>query len=580
MTYLRPGACLDISRRMEPTPIWLDHLKLLAASESLRLEAVGKEGLQDLVERGLIQKDEHPKQAGLESRYEALQETHRAILEARGCADRLQRRMSARSLLGGLLPMGGAVRPGPNDPDVLELLSLLERLKLQLRGVGDPEQLPDQLERIQDHLQVEGRDCLDRLADTDREIDKLQKQTPSGTLVEPEGFFILTRAGEAALPEARVLDAFETVLQATLGAHPFQSSGSAHFREDPASLLVYFLEGLARDERPSALMTEYEQLLEAYERNAHFAELRPLRAKIGFLVRLLRASREEPKRAYLWCNRERLHALLGRIRPLVPASVAASGWHLPYAADLFLADGGLFADEAQADLRTQLFEAVHRLQSDQLQGIRIADGQFVRLALALTHAARVRNFTPGILLDRFLRQAFDTVHEAAQAAPYHLGDRATRLLFGVHLAHAAGYTKAKLASPLAAFAALYERLQGEGHAHTLPVQAQLHAFATLERLERLGTPVPIDTYVGILARLRKHLNHHKIVSRAFRTEQALVGDEAALIANLCARVCFQDVVPSPRAKRHPDVGAAGLYESRDAGLPPLLGSPFGTLMLS
>lgn len=567
---------------MNPPPTWLDCLKTLAASESLRLEALGLEELEDLVARGLIQKDERPKQAGLESRYEALQEVHRDILEAPGCADRLQRRMSARSLLGGLLPMGGAVRPAPDDPDVVELMSLLERLKIQVRGGQDPEQLPDHLDRILDYLQVEGRDCLDRLADTDREIDLLQKQTPPGTLVEPAGFFVLTRAGEAALPEARVLDAFETILQATFGSHPFQSSGSAHFREDPASLLIYMLEGLGRGERPSALMTEYEQLLEAYERNAHFADLHPRRAKIGFLLRLLRASRDEPKRAYLWCSRERMNELLARMKPLVPPSVAASGWHLPYAADLFLADGGLYADEEQAEHRTRLFEAVQRLQSELLQDIRIADGQFVRLALALAHAARVRNFAPGILMDRFLRQAFEALREASQSAPYHLGDRGTRLLFGAHLAHAAGYAKARLDGPLAAFAALHERLQGEGegHAHALPIQAQLHAFATLDRLERLGAPVSIETYAGTLTRLRKHLNHHKAVSRAFRTEQALVGDEAALVTNLAARVCFQDLTLPPGAKRHPDAGMAGLYESREAGLPPLLGSPFGTLMLT
>jgi len=41
------------------------------------------------------------------------------------------------------------------------------------------------------------------------------------------------------------------------------------------------------------------------------------------------------------------------------------------------------------------------------QDIRIRDGQFFRLALVLAHAARVRNFAPGILMDRFIRQALE-----------------------------------------------------------------------------------------------------------------------------------------------------------------------------
>jgi hypothetical protein len=565
---------------MDTPPTWLDRLKILAAAETVRLEAIGHDGLEELVAQGLVQKDERPKQVSLEARYEALQETHRLFLEARGCADRLLRRMAPRSRLAGLLPLGAPPRPGPEDPDVIQLLGLLEHLKIEVRGVKDLDQIPAHLDRIQEYIQVEGRECLDRLADTDREIDLLQKQAPPGTLVEPEGFFVLTPTGEAALPEAPVLEAFETALQAAFGPLTHRSASSTHLREDPASLLSFLLEGMAQGGRPSALVSEYENLLDTYERVATFAELRSLRAKIGFLIRLLRGSRDEPKRAYLWCNRERLQALVGRIRPLIPNSVAASGWHLPYAVDLFLADGNLAGDAEQMDLRTRIYEAVHRLQSDLLQDTRIADGQFVRLALAVTHAARSRNFAPGILMERFVRQALEVVMEAAQAAPYDLGDRGTRLLFGAHLAHAAGFTKGRLQPCLDAFSTLRESLPGDGHTAILPVQAQLHAYSTLYRLERLGVVVPIEAFASLLARLRKRLNHHKVVRRAFRTEQAVAGDEAALISNLCARVCFLDLALPPEAKRQPDVGLAGLYENREAGLPPLLGSPFGTLMLT
>jgi hypothetical protein len=563
---------------MEIAPATLDRLKLLAASEAVRLEALGG-GLDELLARGLIQRDERPKQASLESRYEALQETHRHILEARGCTDRLQRRLAPRSRLAGLLPISAHPSPGPEDPDVIQLFGLLELLKLQVRGVRSPEDVPAHLDRILEYLQVEGRECLDRLADTDRELDLLQKQAPPGTLVEPEGYFTLTSAGAAALPEAAVLEAFEQALQAAFGPLAHRSASAAHFREDPASLLSFLLEGMARGERPSALVSEYDALLEAYDRVAGFADLRAVRAKIGFLVRLLRAARDEPKRAYYWCNRERLAALLQRIRGLVPAAVAASGWHLPYAIDLFLADGGLHGDEAQFDQRTRLFEAVHRVQSDLLQDTRIGDGQFVRLGLVLTQAARVRNFAPGILLDRFIRQAFEAVMEAAQTAPYDLGDRGTKLLFGAHLAHAAGYARARLSGPVTTFGALLAELREDGPSQ-LPVQVLLHAFSTLGRLEHLGAPVPLATYAATLARLRKYLRHHKAVSRAFHTGHALAGDEAALAANLCARVCCQGLVPPPDARRQPDVGLAGLYEDRSPAAPPLLGSPFGTLMLT
>jgi hypothetical protein len=561
-----------------PSPTPLDHLKTLAAAEVVGLEAIDHEALAVLLAQGLIQKDERPLQASLEGRYEALQETHRHIVEAKGCADRLLRQMVPKTRLAGLFPLSGPTGPGADDPDASHLLNLLEALKIQVRGVKEPKDVIAHLDRIQDYLQVEGRDCLDRLADTDRDIDQAQKQAPAGTQVEGVGFFRLTPAGEAALPEAPVIELLEMSLQSAFGSGG-RGGSYPHFKEDPSSLLTLLVDRLAAGEPPSAFMGEYESLLSAFERIPLFADLQPLRAKIGFLLRLLRASRDEPKRAYLWCSRDRLSSALQRMQGLLPPTVAASGWRLPYTADLFLADGGRADDEAQADQRVLLLQAVQRIQVDLLQDIRIRDGQFFRLALLLAHGARVRKFMPGILMDRFIRQAVETVIEASRVAPYTVGDRGTTLIFGAHLAHAAGFTRARLQPSLDLFAAIHDRFQDDHAPMRVSIQVQLHAFSTLDRLERLGVPMPLDEYAGLFERLRKRLRHHKAASRVFGSAQIKAGDEAALVSNLCAQVCFRNLILPERAAYHPDAGLAGLYEDRLPGRPPLLGSPFGTLLL-
>jgi hypothetical protein len=563
---------------MDTPPTWLDHLKLLAAVETVPLEALGHEALQDLLDQGLIRKDERPKQASLESRYEALQETHRQIVEAKGCVDRLQRQLAPKSRLAGLIPSRGAAGPRADDPDALQLFLYLETLKIQVRGVGTAKDVVANLERIHDYLLVEGRDCLDRLADTDREIDQAQKEALPGTQVEGLGYFRLTPVGEAALPEAPIIELLETCLHTAFGSG-LRGASFSHFKEDPSSLLTLLVNRMTREERPSAVVSEYEGLLEALERLPAFADIHPLRAKIGFLLRLMHTYREDPKRAYLWCSRDRLGAVVQRTRALLPPTVAASGWRMPYTADVFLADGDVSSDEEQAEQRIRLFEAVHRVQSDVLQDARIRDGQFFRLALILSHAARVRKFAPGILMDRFVRQALETVVEAARTAPYNLGDRGTTLIYGTHLAHAAGYSKARLQGPIEAFAAIQGRFRAEGAPTQVSVQVMLHIFATLHRLERLGVPLSLESYASLFDRIRKRLIHHKAVSRAFSTAQIKSGDESALASNLCAEVCFHGLLLPEKSQYHPDAGLAGLYEERVPGRPPLLGSPFGTLML-
>ena len=564
---------------MNTPSTWLDHLKLLAATETVPLGAIGREELDNLLEQGLIQKDERPKQASLETRYEALQETHRQIIEAKGCADRLQRQRAPKSRLAGLFPsLGAPAGPRPDDPVAVQLLGHLEILKIQVRGVSVPQDVAPHLERIQDYLQVAGRDCLDRLAATDRALDQSQKVALPGTQVEGLGYVRLTPAGEAALPEAPVIERLDAALQTAFGSG-LHGGSLPHFKEDPSALLTLLMDRMARGDRPSAVVSEYEGLLEAFERVPTFADLNPLRAKIGFLLRLLRTYREDPKRAYLWCNRDRLGAAAQRMRPLLPPTVAASGWHLPYTADVFLVDGGVTDDEGQAAQRIRLFEAVHRVQTDVLQDTRIRDGQFFRLALVLSHAARVRKFAPGLLMDRFVRQAVEAVVEAARSAPSDLGDRGTTLLFGTHLAHAAGFSKARLQGPIEAFAAIQARFRDGDSPARVSVQVLLHTFATLDRLDRLGAPIPLEAYAGLFDRIRKRLHHHKAVFRAFSTAQIKSGDEAALVSNLCALACFHGLALPENSHYHPDAGLAGLYEDRTPGRPPLLGSPFGTLLL-
>ena len=58
------------------------------------------------------------------------------------------------------------------------------------------------------------------------------------------------------------------------------------------------------------------------------------------------------------------------------------------------------------------------------------------------------------------------------------------------------------------------------------------------------------------------------LSRALRTGQALDGDEAALVSNLCARACFLGVTPSAAARHHADVGMAGFYRQPGEWLVP------------
>ncbi|MFZ1614048.1 MAG: hypothetical protein WAT51_07745 [Holophaga sp.] len=558
----------------------LDLLLKIAGHESVQLEPGQDTLLAELLESGQLRRIETSKHQLLEARYNSLQETHQFFLEAKACVDRLQRRVTPRSRLADFFPTGGSTKIPADDPEVVRVFELLGILGLQIREVEHPEQVPERIERIRDRLQVDGRDCLDRLASTDREIDALQKSAPPGTLIDALGHFALTETGEQALPEARTMEELESAFHAVSGPRKHKITDYAHFREDPANLLAFVMEFQTEEEKASSVVAEFEALSDAFERLVPFAEINSARIKNAFLIRLIRAYRETPKRPYLWCNRERLQGLMNRMKSLVPHSLLASGWHLPYAVDLFIANPGAGDPAEQEQDRTRLFEAIQSTLANQFQEIRIGDGQFTRLALALMHAARNKNFSPSILLDRFVKVAIDAAYEGTVKAPRDLGDRGTKLLFGFHLAHAAGFAKDKVGAWSDRYAEIELAFDVEGRTRRAPAQVILHVLASLDRLERAGCPIPLQAYAETFFRIRRKLHHHKGIARAFGTEQAFADDQAFLAANLTAHAIFGNSLATNPAKRVPDVGMAGLYEPQARFAAPILGQPFGSLLLA
>ncbi|HEX9081301.1 MAG TPA: hypothetical protein VF768_03425 [Holophagaceae bacterium] len=554
----------------------------LAGGGVCRLEPGEAAALTDLLEAGLVRKVEATRRMDLESRYEALQESHRRFLEARGCLERLDRRLAPRSRLGGLLSSGRPVSLGPEDPDLRRLEALLRDLDIQLPAREAAQDLPSRLERIRDRVLVDGRACLDRMALLDREIDTLQKTAPAGAQVEGEGCLALTEAGARTLPEASVLEDLESAYHAVAGSNRHRIDDYALFRDDPASLLSFILEALVQGDRPSRVVSDFEALADAFEHLAPFSDIRSMRVRNAFLMRLVRAYRDQPQAPYLWCNRERLLDLLARMSVLAPASVVASRWHLLYATDLLIAGPGDALSMQEGERRLMVFGAVQHRLTEQLAGVDVGDGQFLRLALAIHHEVLPRNIANPLVLDRTVSQIAEAAFEGMVHAPPDLGGPGSRLLFGYHLAHAARFVRARVDAMAQAFARAEAPFLGtEGR--TVPIQVILHALVAQERVTQAGLDLAPEEYAGTFRRIRRHLQSHKGLVRALGSEQAMSDDEPFLAANLTAQAYIRRAtlqLNATGAPRMPDVGMAGVYEAKSHRNAPLLGLPFGTLMLS
>lgn len=550
-------------------------LLALAEAGEHQLDPAQEADLQDLLGLGLVKPAEPPRLDSLDRRYEDLQGRHRLLLEAKALAQRLSRRMAPRSGLGRWLP-GGSSRPlQAEDPDLVGLHRLLQVLALEVRHVAGPLDVAQRLAHVQDHLLVEDRDCLDRMGDIDKELAMLRQQGASSIKVAPFGWINLTAAGERELPEWGALQDLEAAFNLVSGPRRQKIDDYSLFRHDPANLLAFLLETPGRRERLAETVSAFEDLAEPFGRQATALGVRSTRIRNAFLIRLVRLHRDDPRLPFAWASRERLKQLHTQASTFLPSSMAGEGWPLVYGLDVLVAGR---ADAAAAE-RLHLLESILEELAGAFPGHPARDGQGIRLAFAMLQAVLERRLANPTLAERFLRVMVHATQEGRQAAPQDLPDEGSRLIFGYHLAHLAEFIPARIPDSVARFRRLESALGDRGRRRTSPVQVLLHGLLALERLERQGRPTSPEEYAGTFLRVRNWINAHKDLARAFHTEHSRAEDDSHLAANVTARAFLADPGQEASGKPLADVGVAAAYEAPGRSGPPLLGQPFGTLML-
>jgi len=513
-----------------------------------------------LLEQGLVRRADAPRVDGLRTQYEAFQERHSCLLEAKALLDRLQapRKGLSRWLSGGT--------DSPSREELPLLHALLATLGIQVRDAETPEELLPRLERVRDHLLVEDRDCMDRLAGLDREIQLQEKQGTETVRVESFGYVALSEKGRGLLPETRVMEDVESVFNLVSGPRRQKIVDYDHFRKDPATLLAFVLASPSRAE----VVDTFEALAEALER---VRDLQDFRHRNALIIRLMRCFRKEPRQAHLWCARERLQELGTRTEALLPPSLTRGSLRYPLGVDLFLAGPGSPEPNLRFEERQRLMESVLNQLRPDLSFLQVGEATTGLLGLGLMHEALRRQVSGPVLAGRLVKRMLGVSLEAMAQAPPELGEPSVRLMAGFHLAHWADFQAPRLPGVLESYRGLAGALDTLEQRKTLPVTVVLHALGVLEGLKSLGCPVEPSEYLGTLQRILQRLRSHRDLSRAFQAEH-LLEEELLLAANLSARAYFPRVESG--AGHLPGLGVAAAYEAPDQGAP-LLGHAFGGL---
>lgn len=555
----------------------MELLKKIALGEKMGLTQEQEACFALLIEKRLVRKMEATRKLIMSKSYDELQERHALLLDAKGCLERIAKRNAPKKGLVGMLSFKNLMAADLSEDK--KLFELLLRLDLRIREVEDHRELVGRLDKIRERLVMEDRECLDRMAQIDREQQNSQEQVQDGTPVEPVGCIALTEEGMRKLPEFNVMEDLEVVFNSVCGPRKHKIDDFAHFREDPSSLLIFMMDNPFGEAGLTRRAMEYEGVIEAYEKVAPYLEMRSFRARNAFLMRLCLASRGDMRKAYQFCNRERLQSLLEHGRRMMGEHLY-SGEQLPVLSlDLSLHEL-LCGDDSTSGGRIPskiLFPQIIQGFAQSARERGMEDRATLRLALALHAWWQGQSGGIPAAIGAEIQAQIATIREYRNSAPVDLGQEASRWIFGYHLAHLAGFEKEHLSGILLRYKAVDAAFQDESRSRLAPVQVVLHALASLYRMECAGLWVDPKRYAATYRRILRFMHNDRNLDRML---QAVPEEDALyLAAYLTARTYFLDPDLGRAPQRMADVGMAGIYECKDHNKAPLLGGALGTLMI-
>lgn len=547
----------------------MDLLNLIALGEGFSLHENQREAFHWLLENGFIKRAAPAKNNVLNETFEALQDQHALFVQAKSVLERLVQKVGEGKGLLGFLSEQGLKE---NDPDALELFRILERLEFKFRNVNGPSDLPRHLDHIRDRLNLDDRDCLDRMTRIDRELNAVQPIPIEGVHLEGEGHIVLSQQGRMQFPEYQSLELCEAVFAALNGPRKHKISDFKHFKDDPSTMIQFMMENPHQIESLTERMAAFESMASSFMHQMPFLELSSFRLKNAFLMRLCLDRRKDPKLVFQLCRRDRLMELQHRAQPLL-------GRHLSNQDSLLIAGYDLLTRPSHLPTPPKLDPELHFpliLEGFQqaTQERALEDRLLIALSIALFNQLDQTDLQ-GDLKDP-IHHHIDVIKQARLQAPVELGRDGDRWVFGYYIAHLSGFDRQRIQGIQLRHKAVAEAFKHPNDA--VPLAVKLHATFSLQRLELGGLFINPTRYAATYRRIHRALLQHPDLGRSLQAPSVSEQDAWFLAAYLCARTYFQDPDANTSQQRIGDIGLAGRFEAPTQDHPPLLGKAFGSLM--
>lgn len=547
----------------------MDLLNLIAQGEGFTLQENQRETFEWLLENALVQRAAPPKNSALNETFEALQDQHALFLHAKGLLDRLTQKISEGKGLLGFFAEHGLKE---DDPDAFQLFKILDQLGFKFRAIHSQDDLPQHLDSIRERLNLEDRDCLDRMTRIDRELNAAQPMHVEGAHIEGEGHILLTPKGRMQFPEYKSLEIAEAIFGALNGPRKHKISDFRHFRDDPSTMIQFMMENPHDIESLTERMAAYEEMASSFMHQMPFVELSSFKLKNAFLMRLCLDKRDDPKQVYQLCRRDRLVELQHRTQPL-------AGRHLNNQDSLLLAGYDLLTQPAHLTKPPLLnpeshFPIILDGFQQATQERALEDRVLMMLSISLFNllASTPWEGQP----EGIIRHHIGVIQQARHQAPIELGRDGDRWIFAYHIAHLSNFDLQRIQNMQLRYKAVSAAFT---HAdHMVPFVVILHATFSLQRLEIGGLFINPTRYAATFRRIHRALLQHPDLGRSLQAPSASEWDPYTLAAYLCAHTYFQDPDANTSPQRISDVGLCGRFEAPTKDHPPLLGRAFGSFI--
>lgn len=421
------------------------------------------------------------------------------------------------------------------------------------------------IEKFKIAVEAEILDIHKRMDGNERHLEKIRKTFEPTTHVLWVGYFSVTEKWLKHIPEHEIIKNLQTVFNHCSGPGKYKMIDYNYFKDDPANIITHlFADPLKKDQIVDRI-DDFETMAMYLEKGLFkTCKIQNVTIKNALTIRFLYTFWQDLNFINLHQKKLEEDVRNLEIEGIIPNSLKLREERFVYAFDL------LFLQVTNTSEKISLIKLKKFFEQMNQKFEHLSDGQKIRMSIFLLPLLETWEKNISSLCDWI-----ESIAKMLSSIPF--DNMAERFMLAAHLFSMTSDSAWSLEDLVARFQVIDSRCEWLNLKNRLlQRQISIHALLSLDRLKYMGISVSSEEYFHTFKRILKKIDQNTRLVQILK-DAWYQDNRPPLAINLTNFTVFPKTTIDPRS--YPTGTVRKLEYKSDLPIP-LLGYPFGTLMLS